>query len=50
MPAVTRICDDDEPYCGGMVRAKGLGNVFANGIAISRQSDPNTAHCGGHLV
>ena len=37
MPAVTRICDDDEPHCGGMVRAKGSGNVFANGIAISRQ-------------
>ena len=48
MPAVTRIGDADVAHCSGMTRAQGSGNVFANGIAVSRQSDPNTAHCGGH--
>jgi uncharacterized Zn-binding protein involved in type VI secretion len=27
-----------------MTRAQGSGNVFANGIAVSRQSDNNTGH------
>ena len=44
MPAVTRIGDSDSGHCSGMVRAAGSGNVFANGIAISRQSDNNTVH------
>lgn len=54
MPAVTRIGDADVAHCSGMVRAAGSGNVFANGIAISRQGDNNTGHllppapCGSH--
>jgi uncharacterized Zn-binding protein involved in type VI secretion len=44
MPAVTRIGDADVAHCSGMVRAAGSGNVFANGIAISRQGDNNTGH------
>jgi uncharacterized Zn-binding protein involved in type VI secretion len=44
MPAVTRIGDDDVAHCSGMTRAEGSGNVFANGIAVSRQSDNNTGH------
>lgn len=44
MPAVTRIGDADVAHCSGMVRAVGSGNVFANNIAISRQSDVNTTH------
>jgi uncharacterized Zn-binding protein involved in type VI secretion len=44
MPAVTRIGDADVAHCSGMVRAVGSGNVFANNIPISRQSDVNTVH------
>ena len=44
MPSVTRIGDADVPHCSGMVRAAGSGNVFVNGIGISRQGDPNTTH------
>ena len=42
MPAVTRIGDADVPHCSKMTRAVGSSNVFANGIAVSRQSDINT--------
>ena len=54
MPAVTRIGDADSSHCSGMSRAKGSGNVFANGRPVSRQSDVNTVHllpptpCGAH--
>lgn len=44
MPAVTRIGDADVAHCSGMTRAAGSPNVFANNIAISRQSDANTSH------
>ena len=44
MPAVTRIGDADVAHCSGMTRAVGSGNVFANGIGISRQGDVNTTH------
>jgi uncharacterized Zn-binding protein involved in type VI secretion len=44
MPAVTRIGDAEVAHCSGMVRAQGSGNVFANGIAVSRQGDSNTVH------
>lgn len=44
MPSVTRIGDADVAHCSGMVRAAGSGNVFANGIAVSRQGDNNTTH------
>ena len=44
MPAVTRIGDADVTHCSGMTRAAGSGNVFANGIGISRQGDSNTTH------
>ena len=44
MPAVTRIGDADVAHCSGMVRAAGSGNVFVNGIAVSRQGDNNTGH------
>ena len=56
MPAVTRIGDSDVPHCTGMSRAGGSGNVFVNGIGVSRQGDSNTPHllppnippCPGH--
>ena len=44
MPAVTRVGDADVSHCSGMVRAEGSGNVFCNGIPISRQGDNNTGH------
>ena len=44
MPAVTRIGDADVAHCSGMTRAVGSGNVFANGIGVSRQGDVNTDH------
>jgi len=44
MPAVTRIGDADVAHCSGMTRAVGSPDVFANGIAISRQGDVNTGH------
>lgn len=56
MPAVTRIGDADVAHCSGMVRAAGSGDVFANGIGISRVGDNNTGHvlpgspCPGHAV
>lgn len=54
MPAVTRIGDADVTHCSGMTRAAGSGNVFVNGIGVSRQDDNNTGHlipgvpCPGH--
>ena len=48
--AVTRIGDADVAHCSGMTRAmnsdglKCSGDVFANGIGISRQGDNNTSH------
>jgi len=44
VPAVTRIGDADVTHCTGMTRAVGSGNVFANGIGVSRQGDDNTTH------
>ena len=44
MPAVTRVGDTDVAHCSGMVRAVGSGNVFVNGIPVSRQGDVNTGH------
>ena len=44
MPAVTRIGDADVAHCSGMTRAAGSGNVFVNGIGVSRQGDNNTGH------
>ena len=56
MPAITRIGDADVAHCSGMTRAGGSGDVFVNGIGISRQGDNNTQHllppnippCAGH--
>ena len=42
--AVCRIGDADVTHCSGMTRAQGSTNVFVNGIGVSRQGDPNTAH------
>ena len=44
MPAVTRVGDADVAHCSGMVRAVGSGDVFVNGIPLSRQGDVNTGH------
>ena len=44
MPAVTRIGDADVPHCSGMNRAGGSGDVFVNGIGVSRAGDNNTGH------
>ena len=44
MPAVTRVGDPENVHCSGMVRAAGSGNVFCNGISVSRQGDKNTVH------
>ena len=44
MPAVTRIGDADVTHCSAMTRAQGSSDVFANGIAVSRQGDNNTTH------
>jgi uncharacterized Zn-binding protein involved in type VI secretion len=44
MAAVTRIGDADVTHCSGMTRAQGSGDVFANGIGISREDDNNTTH------
>lgn len=44
MPAVTRVGDADVVHCSQPKRAQGSPNVFANGIAISRQGDLNTTH------
>lgn len=57
MPAVTRIGDADVAHCSSMTRAVGSPNVYANSIAVSRQSDVNTSHllpggksCPGHTA
>lgn len=44
MAAVTRIGDADVAHCSGMSRRVGSGDVFCNGIPVSRQSDVNTVH------
>ena len=44
MPAATRVGDADVAHCSGMTRAQGSPNVFVNGLAWSRQGDPNTSH------
>ena len=44
MPAVTRIGDADTTHCSAPARAGGSGDVFCNGIGISRQGDNNTTH------
>jgi len=44
VPAATRIGDADVAHCSGMTRAEGSGDVFANGISVSRQGDNNTSH------
>ena len=44
MPAVTRVGDSEVSHCSGMVRAQGSGNVFCNGISVSREGDKNTVH------
>ena len=44
MPAVTRIGDADVVHCSGPARAEGSGDVFCNGIPVSRQGDNNTVH------
>lgn len=44
MPAVTRKGDADITHCSGMVRKGHSPDVYANGIAISRQGDVNTTH------
>lgn len=44
MPAVTRKGDADIDHCSGMVRDGASGDVFANSIAVSRQTDNNTSH------
>tara|TARA_R110000824_G_scaffold67996_2_gene176127 strand:+ start:479 stop:769 length:291 start_codon:yes stop_codon:yes gene_type:complete len=44
MPAVTRIGDADDIHCSVPTRAEGSPDVFANGIAVSRQGDKNTVH------
>lgn len=31
-------------HCSGMTRKAGSGDVFCNGIPVSRQSDVNTVH------
>ena len=41
---VTRIGDADVTHCTGMTKFVGSGNVFANGIGVSRQGDNNTTH------
>lgn len=44
MPAVTRKGDADVSHCSTPFRDGASGNVFANGIPISRQGDNNTSH------
>lgn len=44
MPAVTRIGDPDVTHCSTPYRAQGSGDVFCNGIPVSRQGDSNTSH------
>ena len=42
--SVVVLGDADVAHCSGMVRAGASPNVFVNGIAVSRQGDPNTSH------
>jgi uncharacterized Zn-binding protein involved in type VI secretion len=44
MPAVARIGDLDIVHCSVPVRGQGSPNVFVNGVAWSRVSDPNVVH------
>lgn len=44
MAAITRFGDADIPHCSKMVRSGASGNVYANGIPVSRQTDKNTVH------
>lgn len=44
MPSITRIGDSDIPHCSTPVRSGASGNVYANGIPVSRQTDKNTVH------
>jgi uncharacterized Zn-binding protein involved in type VI secretion len=44
VPAVTRIGDADVTHCSTPNRAQGSGDVFCNGIPVSRQGDNNTSH------
>ena len=44
MPAVCRIGDMDVFHCSLPHRLQGSPNVFANGIAVSRQGDNNDPH------
>ena len=47
MPAVARIGDPfatGHPCDGASTIAGGSGNVFANGIGVSRQGDPSASH------
>jgi uncharacterized Zn-binding protein involved in type VI secretion len=44
MPAVTRQGDADVAHCSGMSRSGCSGDVFVNGIGVSRQGDNNTSH------
>ena len=57
MPAVCRIGDANIPHCSPMVQAQGSGNVFVNGLGVSRVGDKNTGHlqpsgseCSGHIT
>ena len=56
MPAITRVGDADVTHCSGMSRAEGSGDVFCNGIPVSRQGDNNTGHllpgapCPSHVA
>lgn len=42
--AITRIGDLDCIHCSVPARSVGSGNVYVNGIAVSRVGDPNTVH------
>ncbi len=44
MPAVTRKGDADIPHCSAPFRKDHSPTVYANGIAVSRQTDHNTVH------
>jgi uncharacterized Zn-binding protein involved in type VI secretion len=44
MPAVTRVGDADVSHCSTPHREAHSPDVYANGIAISRQSDVNDSH------
>jgi len=44
MPAVTRKDDADVTHCSTPYRQAHSPDVYANGIAVSRQGDVNTGH------